>query len=290
MPTIHSLKYLLITLILMTISACSSFKGKALDYETIPTSSNNRSIEYGVYTPPNWTKTEKLPLVLLLHGALDSHTSFEKHQVHQYFDNQINQKKMPRIILVTPNGDNGFWENWYDGTRNYRDWVLKDVLPKVKKDYNTLDCPKHCHLAGISMGGFGALRFAYFSKNTFSSVSAISAPILNNEDNKTSKIPLMVRLLFPLKRIFGPDLSKRYKAQSIQRVWSNKNNTDLYNTRLQLIWGNKDRPAILSSNQRFHKLLKKTGRAHDHFIYQGGHKWKDWTPNLNRAINFLVKQ
>ncbi len=74
---------------------------------------------------------------------------------------------MPRFILVTSNGDIGFRGNWDDGTHNYRDWVMRDIVPKVQRDYNTLDCPKHCSLMGIPMRGFGALRIANFYKRQF---------------------------------------------------------------------------------------------------------------------------
>ncbi len=285
----NSFIHLISLQLLLLLAGCSSFKGIELDYEKIPTSSLNKSIEYGVYTPPNWNKQEKLPLILFLHGARDNHNTLEQYQTHSYFDKQINAGEMPRFILVTPNGGKGFWENWHDGSHNYRDWVMQDILPKVQQDYNTLDCPNHCSIMGISMGGFGALRIANFYKNSFSSISAISAPILNNKDDEGSKTPLLVRFFFPLKRIFGTKLYNGDNSQSIENVWTNKNNEAIKKIRLQLIVGDKDRPKIVSSNQRFHQLLLKAKREHDFFIYQGGHKWIDWLPHFNKAINFLVK-
>lgn len=62
----------------------------------------------------------------------------------------------------------------------------------------------------------------------------------------------------------------------------------LQKIRLQLIWGDKDQPNIIRTNQSFHELLQKNGREHEYFIYDGGHKWVDWQPNFNRVINFLL--
>ncbi len=277
---------LLALIALLSLSACSSFTPKALDYETIATSTPKKSINYGVYTPPGWTKSERLPLVLLLHGVLDNDKSFEKHKLNEYFDEQITAGQMPRVVVFTPDGKRGFWENWHDGTNSYRDWVLKDVMPKVQTDYNTLDCPQHCHITGISMGGFGALRVAYFEKNTFSSVSSISAPIINEKDNDPKKIPWYVRLVFPLDRIFGPE--GNYKAESIIRVWTNTDDKKLEEIRLQLIWGDDERKSIGNSNHRFHTALEAKNRQHDMHIYAGGHKWIYWKPQFSRVINFLV--
>lgn len=277
---------LMAALLLSVLSACSSFKPEKLNYDSVQVTKPASTLEYGVYTPPGWGPEESLPLVLFLHGGGDNHTSFEKFKAHEYFDREINAGNIPRVILLTPNGKNGFWENWYDGTHSYRDWVLDDLMPKVQQEYNTLNCPEHCHLAGISMGGFGALRFAYFANERFSSVSAISAPILSEEENKKAKKSILIRLLFPLARIFGPDFSENYKEEKIEKVWLN--DTDLQKMRLQLVVGDKDREQIMKANNRFHALMAKNNIAHDYIVYEGGHEWKYWIPNLDKVINFLV--
>ena len=274
-------------LLSISLSACSNLsKPNELLYYTLEVGEQNYPIEYGVYTPPNWKPDESLPLILFLHGGSDSHTTFEKYKVHEYFDQQIKAGLIPRFILVTPNGRNGFWENWYDGTHNYRDWVLDEILPNVQKDFNTLPCPEHCHLAGISMGGFGVLRFAFFAKERFSSVSAMSAPILNEEENKQAKNSILIRFLFPLGRIFGPDFSENYSHQKIEKVWIE--DKELQNIRLQLMVGDNDREQIIKANHRFHSLLVENNIPHDYSIYKGGHKWEYWIPNFDKVVNFLV--
>ena len=272
---------------LVSLMACSTFKPIALDYRQIDLKHSDKVMEYGVYTPPGWTKNERLPLVVFLHGGGDDHTSFEKFGAHLYFDEQINTGKMPRVIVVTPNGDRGFWENWYDGSHHYRDWVVNQVLPTIRHKYNTLSCPEHCHIAGISMGGFGALRMAYFANDQFSSVSAISAPILSEAENDQAKRSLFIRLFFPLERIFGPSLSENYAKTSIERVWLQ--DPLLQKVRLQIIWGSQDTELILKGNERFQRLLEDHGVAHDHHVFEGGHKWKFWIPQFSRVVNFLVK-
>ncbi len=46
---------------------------------------------------------------------------------------------------------------------------------------------------------------------------------------------------------------------------------------------------IDSENRYFYNFLMKTGRQHQYDVYQGGHNWKDWQPNFNRVINFLLR-
>jgi len=277
--------YLVLVLIVL-LSACSNFKPQALDYSTVEPHNKKRAMDYAVYTPPNWQEGERLPLIVFLHGGGGSHLSFERYGAHQYLDAQINAGRIARAVIVLPDGGNGFWENWADGTRHYRDWVLNEVVPKVRRDYQTLNCPDHCHLAGISMGGFGALRFAYFARDQFSSVSAISAPIFNRNEAETQKSSLLLRLLFPFKRIFGETYTEEFKRSNPYNAWVN--DSEQRQMRLQLIWGDQDSRRIISTNQTFHQRLVDNNVKHDYYVFEGRHKWKYWVPNLGRVINFLV--
>ena len=279
-------KIIYLSIIILTLSACTSFRGTALDYASVQTETKNVSMDYGVYTPPGWTPEEQLPLVLYLHGGGDNHMSFEKFGAHKVFDRDMTNGSMPRAILVSPDGDLSLWENWADGSRHYRDWVMRSVLPKVQSDYNTLPCPEHCHLMGISMGGHGAMRFALFEKGVFSSISVLSASIISNEQSQRAKRSLLLKLLFPIKRIFGEDYEARHRKENFYKAWPN--DPELRQLRLQLIWGDNDTPRIRRANELFHQTLLKAGIEHDHFVYSGKHKWVSWLPQLNKAMNFLL--
>lgn len=276
----------ILAIIVLLLAGCSTFKPTALQYEQLQTPTMQRAMDYGVYTPPGYQPGERLPLVLFLHGGGGSHHSFERYATNKYFDQKINSGDMSRMILVTPDGDNGFWENWHDGSRNYRDAVLQNVLPKVQRDYNTLSCPQNCYLAGISMGGFGALRFAHFARDTFSAVSVISAPFFTEGENEKQSTSWLVKLLFPLERIFGPEDESKYKNENPYNIWVT--DAELRKMRLQIIWGDEDNQRIVESNQKFHQRLIDNNIAHDAYVYEGGHKWKYWVPNLDRVINFLI--
>ena len=272
---------------LLCLNACSTFQPVDLDYAQVKPENRKSVIDYGVYTPPNWSSEERLPLIVFLHGGGGSQYSFERYGTPEYLDQEISQGRLPRFILVTPNGDNGFWENWVDGSKHYRDWVLRDIVPKVRQDYQTLDCPEHCYLAGISMGGFGALRFAYFARQDFSAVSAISAPIFNKQQAQKRKSSILLRLLFPFKRIFGETYTEDFIRSNPFNAWVE--NSEQRAMRLQIMWGTKDHKSIIESNEKFHNHLLKHGVKHDSYVYDGGHKWKYWVPNFGRVIGFLLK-
>lgn len=280
---------LIIVLILATqLLACTTFQPERLDYSSIQPQNKDTALEYAVYTPPDWELGERLPLIIFLHGGGGSHLSFERYGADEFLDAEITAGRIARAIILLPNGDNGFWENWADGSRHYRDWVLKDLLPQVQEKYQTLDCPEHCHLAGISMGGYGVLRFAVFAPEQFSSVSAISAPIFNREQAEAFKPSLLIRILIPFKRIFGKQYSPEFISSNPYNAFVD--NPGLKAVRLQLIRGSEESEHIIDSNERFHQRLEQAGYQHEYWIYSGGHKWRYWIPQLGQVVNFLTEK
>ncbi len=263
------------------LCGCSTFEPTALNYAELEVPNKREPLEYAVYTPPGWQASERLPLIVFLHGGGGSHQSFERFGGHTELDKRISAKEVNRAIIVFPNGDNGFWENWADGSRHYRDWVLDYMMPKVQHDFKTLKCPEHCHIAGISMGGFGALRITNFEPDRFSSVSAISAPIFTKAEERPS---LLLRLLIPFKRIFGDVASSDVLNTNPYYTWVDKRLDK--KMRLQLIWGDEDRPGIIEANENFSNKLNDNQIAFQSQVYQGGHKWKYWVPILGDVINF----
>jgi enterochelin esterase-like enzyme len=268
------------------LAGCQSFKPVDMDYGVAPGIGPEKSMDYGVYTPPGWQRGERLPLILFLHGGGDNHTTFERYGGHRYFDEQINAGNMPRVILVTPDGRRSFWEDWADGSRLVRTTVVDSVIPAIQAEYDTLPCPEHCHLMGISMGGQGVLRLAHLHSDRFTSVSAISAPLIAWEDDGKPALPWYIQLLIPFDRIFGDAFRDSFSEQDPFNAWVNDPATQ--RVRLQLLWGSDEDDRILLPNRKLHRHLTDNGVGHDAFEYEGGHKWVYWIPNFGRVVNFLA--
>lgn len=270
----------------LILAGCQSFRPVDMHYGVAPGIGPEGPMAYGVYTPPGWSAGERLPLVVFLHGSGDTHTTFERYGAHRYLDEQIDAGNIPRVIVVTPDGRRSFWADWADGTRRVRSTVVESVIPRVQSDYGTLPCPEHCHLMGISMGGIGVLRMAHRHSDRFSSVSALSAPLIVRAVDGQPPVPWYVRMFIPLDRIFGDDFAERFEAEDPFHAWVH--DPDTRRVRLQLLWGSDEDDRILLTNRRLHRHLADNGVAHDALEYPGGHKWIFWIPNFRRVVNFLV--
>lgn len=244
-------------------------------------------VDFAVYTPPGWSESERLPLVLFLHGVGDGADCLDVAGVGALLDDAMGSGRIPRAVVAVPDGGIGFWENWRDGSRAYRDWVIRELLPTLHDRYRAGGDPSRCHLLGISMGGHGALRFALLEPDRFASVAAISAPILDTERIVALRAKRWWRLLVPMERIWGPlDDRARIESEDLFRRWTAPR--DLGGLRLILSWGTEDWPGIRAANERFRAHLEAHGIPHAALVYEGRHLWISWAPVLERILRLQL--
>ena len=277
-------RWCLLILIVFFLSACSTFKPVDLTYSSLKVETKITPLKYAVYTPPNWEKGERLPLVLFLHGGGSTHTSFERYGAHTFLDQEINAGRAPRAIILIPRGGFSMWENWDFGRIAYRDWMLKELLPEIQKQYTTLECPQHCHMIGTSMGGFGAMRIAQLEGDKFDSISSISGLIFSYEKHQRGSLLFRAIMFYPSVNIFG--YKKNSNLIDPYKIWAE--NPDKTKPRLQLIWGDNDQKGIIKTNQDLHDRLVQNNIKHDVYVYHGRHKWVDWIPTFSKALNFSI--
>ena len=246
-----------------------------------------REMNYAVYQPAHRTHEEELPLVVFLHGGGDDVDCFDRARVGQHLDAAISEGRIPRVVVAVPEGDLGFWENWADGSRNYRDWVIEEMLPAVQQTYRTQSCPKGCHVMGISMGGHGALRFAFKAPQYFSSVTALSAPVFDTEQMLNFRDSFWWGLFVPVGRIWGKSKDPQVVMRDdLYAQWVEQD--DLHGLRLQLAWGDHDRKGVIRTSERFVEHLRKHRIDFSQEVFEGKHKWNAWVPAIERAIAVQV--
>jgi enterochelin esterase-like enzyme len=275
-------------LVIFLIGCASPKLVKHSDHDEMYSASMGKNMAFSVYTPPNWSAQENLPLMVLLHGAKDSEKSFDRFEVGKYLDQKINAGELPRVIVVNPDGGLGFWENWYDGSRLYRDWVVKDLIPLVQERYNTRKCPEACYLTGVSMGAHGVLRFAEFEHELFSSYALISGRIISPaRTNEKEAFPsALVRLIIPFKKIWGERDGINSNFTNERDPYTRWLEPPLISKPLFITWGSEDHDAIIKSSQEFHRHLTEQGREHEMEVYDGQHLWVDWRYAIARSIEF----
>jgi len=268
--------------VLMLLTGCATTPARMI-YRQLDSRAMGKPMSYAVYTPPRFAPGEQLPLFVFLHGGGDDVTCLEEEGVAAYLDREIDGGRLPRVIVLVPEGDRGFWANWADGTHRYEDWVLGEAMPAAMQRWGTQRCPAGCHLLGISMGANGALRFALAHPGLFGSAALLSGPILDARGMEWMMQNWFMRTFGRLDRVFGStsDQRRMWRADPFQR-W--RSAEDLAGLRLFFAHGDDDRPGLAETNVALHQHLEAHGIPHRYLVFHGGHRWADWQPVLAEAI------
>lgn len=193
------LSVLLVTLSLASCAKTQSTTQSSSGVESITIHSNalenarlpiNTERELIISLPPSYaTNTEKhYPVVYLLHGLggkaqgwfsdKEGEPNVEKTLARLYAENKIDEM----IVVVPDSYNDNSMGGWYSNSTsggNWEDYIIKDVIPYIDKNYRTK--PEQRGLAGGSMGGYATFKYAIKYPGMFSGIYALSAAMLGDE-------------------------------------------------------------------------------------------------------------
>lgn len=140
-----------------------------------------------VLLPPGYDPAagRRYPMLLLLHGHGGSYRDWAEHHVEQIVD-QVD----PNLIVVMPDGGyDGFYSDWYgtdiDGHTGsvppgWETYHLAELLPWVDNSFRTIGTRSGRAVAGLSMGGFGAMSYAARHPDLFALAGSFSGAVDND--------------------------------------------------------------------------------------------------------------
>ena len=127
---------------------------------SLPSAALQREMPALVYLPDGYQKSQhRYPVLYLLHGAGgDEYTWVDRAAIQERTDRLIANGDIPPAIVVMP-GCPGCW--WVDGAKDKAETAFwSDVVPAIEQRFRTLEAKAGRLIAGVSAGGYGAVRFA----------------------------------------------------------------------------------------------------------------------------------
>ncbi|MGC4759080.1 alpha/beta hydrolase [Micromonospora trifolii] len=119
------------------------------------------------------TSGRRYPVLYLLHGGNADFRTFHLQ------DNVVGLTAGREVIVVMPDASTGWYCNpvtSFVGPRNWETFHIAQLLPWVEANFRTFAEYNGRAVAGFSMGGFGALKYAAKYYGHFCSVSSHSGP------------------------------------------------------------------------------------------------------------------
>ena len=173
-----------IVFLFLLIAGGSAAAQSRMDCSALNSQILKQVVHYCVYLPAGYDASAALhpakryPVLYFLHGLGDNEQTLFNGGGWTLLDDLRNQHKMGDFLIVCPEGRRSFYINSADGSVRYNDFFLQEFLPHIEGKYRILRGRAGRAISGISMGGYGALRFAFAHPELFSAVSAQSAALI----------------------------------------------------------------------------------------------------------------
>ncbi len=244
----------------------------------------NATLPYNVILPPDYrqSRATRYPVLYLLHGVTGHYSDWVTHS------NVADYAAQYRLIVVMPEGNNG----WYtDSTTapadKYETYILKELIPDVQRHYRTIEARYGRAVAGLSMGGYGALKFGLKFPDMFvfagSMSGALGAPAWTENDLKD---PGAIR--DSVLGVFGGAGSQSRKANDIFEIVRGLAPPRVASLPyFYLDCGTED--GLISFSQQFVALLRDKKIAHEYRELPGNHNWAYWDQQVPEVLKLATK-
>ncbi|MGB8476280.1 MAG: alpha/beta hydrolase family protein [Candidatus Acidiferrum sp.] len=269
----------------LSLAASAQTTGRA-ECNSLPSKILKRSVPYCILLPPGYDteKTHRFPILYLLHGLGDN----EQMLIHSGGLNLVEdlweQHQLGKFLIVTPAAGASFYINSRDGRRAYEDFFLREFIPGIEKRYRSRAGRESRGIAGISMGGYGALHIAFRHPHLFGAVGALSAALIERLPNVNPQYSRQLGVLRVLGGAFGspfdPAFWKKNDPLAIART------ANLAGLRIYFNCGSQDDYGFDAGAQALDKLLTSRHIPHEFHLYPGGHDWGYFAEHLPALLEF----
>lgn len=244
-----------------------SFKSKAM----------NREMRYRVFLPAQIQANAKFPVVYLLHGCGEDVREWSNYS-------QVSEYAAKGYLLVIPEGECSYWVNEVGSpAERYEDYVTRDLIMDVESRLPAKTGRGSRAIVGVSMGGFGAVDFAFLHPELYRFVGGLS-PAVDVPSRKFSIRRADQWMRF--RTLFGPMGSAERDARDPFKLVEKAN--PLVTPYIYITAGEQE--SMFDSIKRFDRRLVARGFQSEFHTKPGGHDWSEWNKEIPGCMSELMKR
>lgn len=241
------------------------------------------AVPYNVILPTDYdtSPTTRYPVLYLLHGLTGHYSDWASRS------NVADYAQQYRLIVVMPEGNDGWYTNSTTvAADKYESYILDELIPDVQQRYRTIEARYGRAIAGLSMGGFGAIKFGLKAPQTFVFAASMSGAFAITRIPEKELGPLGPVLL----KLFGPIGSDTRKANDIFDIVENMPATRVASLPyFYFDCGTEDPlPTVFTSNRDLAKLMFEKKIPHEFRQLPGDHSWSYWDQQVQHILQIAA--
>jgi S-formylglutathione hydrolase FrmB len=227
----------------------------------------NREMQYRVFLPAIMPAGSRLGVVYLLHVGGGGFRDWSNYS-------DVAKYAKQNLILVMPEGASSYYTNSATvPSDRYEDYVVKDLVADVEARFPAASLRDKRAIAGVSMGGFGAIKIAMKYPDLYVFAGGLSPAV----DVPTR--PFSLKRVVPWRfhsSIFGPtgSLTRRENdPYALARTVDPQSTPQLF-----LTCGEQE--GLLPANRKLAAILKERAFRYEFVTLPGDHNWQQWDKQI----------
>lgn len=238
-----------------------------------------RKMPYRVLLPKNYASdaNRRFPVIYLLHG------------LYGHYDNWSSKTPLAKyvepynFIVVTPEGNNG----WYTDSATvpndkYESYIVKELIPEIDAKFRTDASRDGRIIAGLSMGGYGSIKFGLKYPEMFRLIGSFSGA-LGATSWRSNASSVNEGIAKSLVAVFGAGDSETARNSDIFRMVKEMPEDKI--GKLPFIYldcGTED--FLFENNRDFVAILAEKNIPHEYRQLPGAHNWAFWDSQVQQFL------
>ena len=218
---------------------------------------------------PDEGSLKKAPVVMLLHGLSDNASGWSRYTACEQYAREVG------AVLIMPEVQRSFYTDMANGLLYFT--YIHSELPRLCRRMFGLSSRRELNfIAGLSMGGYGALKCAlsfpnhYAGCGSFSGVTDFRRRVVSAKNDRE------------FDAILGPGHPVRSGQDLFALAGKVKNAPKIF-----MSCGEQD--SLFDDNIRFDEHLTKLGISHRFSHRPGDHNWRFWDRSLQDFFTFIFR-
>jgi S-formylglutathione hydrolase FrmB len=250
-------------------------------------------VHYCVQLPSDYDNSDpqhpprRYPVLYFLHGLGENEQTMFGTGGWSLIEDLRRQHKIGDFLIVAPEGKRTFYINSADNSLRYSDFFLQEFMPYIEGKYRVRPGRQGRAITGISMGGYGALRFAFAHPELFSAVSAQSPALITQTPKEIGGAGQsngqLGRVLGPA---FGQPIDVPHWEQNSIFVLARKDQAGLRKLAIYFNCGQQDDFGFEEGAAALHQELQSENVKHEYRSYPGDHSLTYFMAHMGEVMQF----